>query len=101
MLDPRAMGPQSRRGPTPPPPDPSENAREPDRSEDRAEHEACGDLSPDHSPPVSQANLAERHGSNHERGGLRARISAAADDQRNEQCEYHRALDLLLEISHG
>ena len=46
-------------------------------------------------------HFPERDRPNDERRGLRAGVSAAADDERDEEGEHHGPLDLLLEVAHG
>src|SRR5689334_25152569 len=79
---------------------PQENANETDASEDRAQSQACHDLTTDDPPPIAQPNFAERHRANDKGGGLRARIAAAADDQRYEQRQHHSAGNFRLELPH-
>jgi len=70
---------------------PKKNSRDADDPEDCSEYYTREQLPADHFPPIAKPNFAERHRPNHQCCGLRARISSAADNQRDEQGKNHRA----------
>ena len=59
-------------------------------AEDAAEREPGEHFPPHDAPPVSEPDLAERQRANHQRRGLRTRVAAARDDQRDEQRQHDR-----------
>ena len=81
----------------------SENAdhsvmrRKPIAAEDQPERETGQDFAAHHTPPVAEADFAERQGADDERRGLRSGVAAARDDERHEQCQDDGLRDLRLE----
>jgi hypothetical protein len=64
--------------------------RNPMLPRDPAQGQAGEDLAPHHAPPVAYADFAERQRADDRRGGLRSRVAAARDDQRDEQRQHDR-----------
>src|SRR5258708_4013213 len=55
-------------------------------------------LAPEHAPEVAQADLSHREAPHDRRDGLRARVSARADQERDEEGERHDLGELGLEV---
>src|SRR5687767_1356906 len=69
------------------------------KSEDRAENEPRRQLARRNTPPVAKPNFAKGHRTDDQRRCLRARVSAGADDQRNEKGQHEGAGQLGLETT--
>src|SRR2546428_12288024 len=79
---------------------PQQNADDSHQSKNGAKHQTRWQLSERDPPPVAQLYFSERERADDQRRRLRSRVSARADDERDEQREHHCLLQLALKVSH-
>ena len=80
---------------------PDRQTQEADGAKNAAERQARRDFPQQHPPPVGKLEFAESQRPDDERGCLRTGIAARRHDERNEQRQHHRLLQLTLEMLHG
>src|SRR5271167_2581202 len=80
---------------------PGEYARHADGAENAAQNDAGEDFASDDAEPVAHDDFAQRHGTDDERCRLRAGVSAAADDQRQEQRQHHGSIEFSFKVTQG
>ena len=80
---------------------PQHDAQKANRAQDRAQDQAAHQLAAQDAGPVVVLKLTQGQRADDQRRRLRARVTAAADDERDKQRQHHRARDLGFKVAHG